>query len=367
MAALLLCAAASLRGAAGAPTTVVVILADDVDDTLLPLMDVMPNTQKLIQQNGVTFANSFVTTAVCCPSRSSIMSGLYQHNHRCLRNDIPGGCSSPWWKENVERNRTFAVHLQKAGWRTFYGGKYLNQYAMDKAGVAHIPPGWTDWLGLRGNSVYYNYVLSKDGKAEHHGKDYAADYLVDLLANRTADFLRSTFKAAPSANVLAMVGTPAAHSPYDVAPQFSHDFPNASGQAPRTPNWNVGREGKHWLVGQHHVMKQGEIMFSDSTFRRRLMTLESLDSLVGTVLSALEEGGEARVAESWVFFTADNGFHSGQFTMPDDKRLPYEFDIRVPLIVRPPKRADIHGLAPFHTVGGSAAAASAHPYPAGGW
>ena len=63
------------------------------------------------------------------------MSGLYQHNHRCLRNDIPGGCSSPWWKENVERNRTFAVHLQKAGWRTFYGGKYLNQYAMDKAGV----------------------------------------------------------------------------------------------------------------------------------------------------------------------------------------------------------------------------------------
>jgi N-acetylglucosamine-6-sulfatase len=72
-------------------------------------------------------------------------------------------------------------------------------------------------------------------------------------------------------------------------------------------------------------MKKGEIMFSDSTFRRRLMTLKSLDSLVGTVLSALEEGGEARVAEGWVFFTADNGFHSGQFTMPDDKRLPYEF------------------------------------------
>ena len=38
----------------------------------------------------------------------------------------------------------------------------------------------------------------------------------------------------------------------------------------------------------------------------------------------------------------------------------------MPLIVRPPKRADTRGLAPFHTVGSSAAAASAHPYPAGG-
>jgi hypothetical protein len=33
---------------------------------------------------------------------------------------------------------------------------------------------------------------------------------------------------------------------------------------------------------------------SDSTFRRRLMTLESLDDLVGTVLKALKDGGAAR-------------------------------------------------------------------------
>jgi hypothetical protein len=57
-------------------TTVVVILADDVDDTLLPLTKVMPNLRELVQQDGITFSNSFVTTAVCCPSRSSIMSGL---------------------------------------------------------------------------------------------------------------------------------------------------------------------------------------------------------------------------------------------------------------------------------------------------
>jgi len=113
-------------------------------------------------------------------------------------------------------------------------------------------------------------------------------------------------------------------------------------------------------------MKEGEILFSDSTYRRRLMTLESLDDLVGTVIAALKEASPAREANSWVFFTADNGFHSGQFTMPDDKRLPYEFDIRVPLIVRPPKTARRNGIGEngLHSFGTGERMAA--PYPAGG-
>ena len=73
---LLTVAVSAEEPAAGGTTTVVVILADDVDDTLLPLTKVMPNLRELVQQDGITFSNSFVTTAVCCPSRSSIMSGL---------------------------------------------------------------------------------------------------------------------------------------------------------------------------------------------------------------------------------------------------------------------------------------------------
>jgi N-acetylglucosamine-6-sulfatase len=81
-------------------------------------------------------------------------------------------------------------------------------------------------------------------------------------------------------------------------------------------------------------MGPGEIAFSDLTYRRRLMTLRSLDDLIGKVIDALDATG--RLERAHIFFTSDNGFHLGQFTMPDDKRLPYDDDLRVPLIVRSP-------------------------------
>ena len=34
--------------------------------------------------------------------------------------------------------------------------------------------------------------------------------------------------------------------------------------------------------------------------------------------------------------SSDHGYHLGEFSMPIDKRQPYEFDIRVPFILRGP-------------------------------
>ena len=51
------------------------------------------------------------------------------------------------------------------------------------------------------------------------------------------------------------------------------------------------------------------------------MTLQSLDDLVGRLFTTLEEATN-RLDSSYFFFASDNGFHSGQWTMPDDKRLP---------------------------------------------
>ena len=74
-------------------------------------------------------------------------------------------------------------HLfQSAGYETFFAGKYLNRYGFpDAGGVGRVPPGWSHWRALVGNSVYYNYTLSIDGKPEFHGNDYEKDYFTDVV------------------------------------------------------------------------------------------------------------------------------------------------------------------------------------------
>ena len=83
---------------------------------------------------------------------------------RCVRNDVEGGCGGEWFREHVEPS-VFATRLAKAGWDTGYFGKYLNTYGEEPDGLSHVPPGWATWLGLQGNSRYYNYTLSANGRA----------------------------------------------------------------------------------------------------------------------------------------------------------------------------------------------------------
>src|SRR5215208_7098899 len=60
-----------------AQPNIVFILTDDMrkDD-----LKYMPNTKALLQDKGMSFENAFVSNALCCPYRSTIMRGQYSHN-----------------------------------------------------------------------------------------------------------------------------------------------------------------------------------------------------------------------------------------------------------------------------------------------
>jgi arylsulfatase A-like enzyme len=42
---------------------------------------VMPNTMRLLMRHGTKFTDYIATTAQCCPSRASLLTGQYAHNH----------------------------------------------------------------------------------------------------------------------------------------------------------------------------------------------------------------------------------------------------------------------------------------------
>ncbi|MCI0634331.1 MAG: sulfatase-like hydrolase/transferase, partial [Actinobacteria bacterium] len=140
----------------GKRPNIVVVVTDD--QTLASLSAAtMPSTVALIGGGGTEFTNAVVTTPLCCPSRASMLTGQYAHNHGTLGN-------TPGYQALRQKANTLPVWLRRAGYVTAHVGKYLNRY---KASVEHpteVAPGWDEWhtvIDPAGKFVrYYDYRLS---------------------------------------------------------------------------------------------------------------------------------------------------------------------------------------------------------------
>lgn len=310
---------------------IVFILTDD-QDVQLGGMTPLVKTKKLIASHGITFTNAFASTPICCPSRSTILTGRYQHNHGVLNNSVPGNCNGRNWQRGPEQD-TFAVHLKQANYTTAYLGKYLNQYGNIKTGgPEHVPPGWDHWTALVGNSKYYNYTLSKNGVVEFHQDDPKEDYFTDLITKRAMNFLRNY--NVTSGPFFMMLSPPTCHAPFTPHPRYHRYFSEL--KAPRTPNFNISnREDKHWLLRHAPEFLSDDLVdYIDETFRNRWRTLLSVDDMVEKIVETLQEKNV--LDNTYIIFTSDHGYHLGQFSLPIDKRQAYEFDVRIPLMIRGP-------------------------------
>jgi N-acetylglucosamine-6-sulfatase len=80
-------------------------------------------------------------------------------------------------------------------------------------------------------------------------------------------------------------------------------------------------------------LTQGSVDYFEELYRKRLRSLQSVDQMVGRLVSVLRDTGE--LSNTYILFTSDNGFHLGEHRL-EAKATPYEEAIGVPLLVRGP-------------------------------
>lgn len=301
---------------------IVLIMTDD-QDVELGSLNYMPYLMDQLRDQGAYFPNAYCSTPICCPSRSSLLTGLYIHNHEVYTNNR--NCSSYRWQQTHER-RSFATYLSAAGYRTGYFGKYLNKY-----NGSHIPAGWHEWAGLIKNSRYYNYTVMRNGNFVKYGDQYPRDYYPHVITSEGLQFLKKS--RGSSQPMMLVLSYPAPHGPEDSAPEHSHRFFNATDHNTLSYNYAPNPD-KQWLLQFTGRMQDIEVKFTDILMTKRLQTLQTVDESVAKVVAALRDLGE--LDNTYIFYTSDHGYHLGQFGLVKGKSMPFEFDIKVPFLVRGP-------------------------------
>jgi N-acetylglucosamine-6-sulfatase len=309
----------AFAGPAGAaqPNIVFIITDDQRWDTL----SYMPTVQSELVGRGVTFQNAFVTNPLCCPSRSSILTGTYSHTNRVYTNaESMGGF------KNFRDGSTLATWLDDAGYETALIGKYLVGYP----GGPYVPPGWDRWVGLTPGDVevesglgYYTYGYNIDGQDFPFVEQ--ATYSTDFLAQEAVSFLQSAPR--PFFLYFAPFGPHAPATPAERHASAFSDLP-----AWRPPSYNERRisDKPPWVRAKPRFSAAKRA--SLDAFRiDQLRSLLAVDDGVASILQTLSESGE--LANTIFVYMTDNGYLWGEHRLTR-KIYPYEESIRTPFVVR---------------------------------
>lgn len=291
---------------------IVVIFSDDQQYQSLKAM---PFVSK--RDDWVNFSNSMVNTALCCPSRATMLTG-----QTASHSGIEQNADAAKFKDRS----TLADWLAADGYSTGFIGKYLNKFPWDES-EDYIPDGWDYWVSYSGKQGYRDYTLNENGRMVV--RDDPKDYSTDVFTDKTVEFIEA---ADPDRPFFAMVSYFAPHGPW-VSPKRHKGekvkrIPRTAAFAERDvsdkPEWirempRPNRAERRALLGKRLDHQR---------------TLLAIDEGVRKIFKALTERGE--LDETIVIYTTDHGIALGDHRYAK-KNCAYEACSRVPLLIRAPR------------------------------
>jgi N-acetylglucosamine-6-sulfatase len=365
------------------------------DDWTLRIASRMPNFRRLAGM-GATFANAFVSYDLCCPARTTFLTGQYAHNHGVRSNFF---LSRGGFKSFRTAGNSLPVWLQRAGYRTAFVGKYLNEYG--STAPREIPPGWNDWHGLIDYSTYnyFNWAINENGRVDYHGDRAYADALIAFARAGVQGRIRSvgdalavmnaTFKPVDyyglarerdyQVDVVGRIADQAlrrliragaarpgggSRTPFflwytPIAAHKEGDYERVAGLRPGPPQAVDPRPPTRYAhtydaVGPPSDPSIDEADVSDKPAtvsgrprmspdvitgiarneRGRLGAARAADDAIGRLLDTLRQAGQ--LDDTLFVYTTDQGYLQGQHRIPDNKYFAYEPGIHIPLVMAGP-------------------------------
>jgi arylsulfatase A-like enzyme len=391
----LLCAAvagsAALPGGATAaeqrPSFVVIQTDDQTLDGLYaaysaypgaPATRAMPNTINLIAKRGMTFNRYYVSYSLCCPSRVTLLTGRYAHNHNVRGNVPPEGGYTGFSIRNAY-SHNIATWLQGAGYRTIHIGKFLNGYGDEPFDDGKtVPPGWDAWhtvLKADTTHYYYGYTLNNDGvisppygeSGSWDTREYGirddigcplaptnglpCNYETDVFNSMAEQELAGT---PPTRPFYMQVDYTAPHGDFrrpagpEPPPRYYDWFKGARPPHDHSEGLNEGNvNDKPRFIREAEPLTPTELHTYRVYWQKQLESLRGIDDGVKEIVDTL--GALHRLSNTYIILTSDNGFFFGEHRLAGGKFLAYEPSTHLPFLIRGP------GIKPGSSTGELAA------------
>ena len=273
-----------------------------------------PNIDRLAHE-GMKFINYYSGAAVCAPARSVLMTGLHTGHTRVRGNFGEGGVVGLGGKKGRvpirQEDLTVAEYLKENGYKTGMIGKW--GLGEPKTSGEPNKKGFDYFFGFynqrRAHSYYPEFVWENNLKVILYGNENEQNhqYTHDIFANKAISFIDRNYMKPFFLYIPLCIP----HSRYEL------------------PDKGIYNEKKNWTELQK--LYAAMVSRMDETIGRIMKRLESLGIDNNTYIFFTSDNGPAEIVNDWQIFNS-NGIFRGM------KRDPYEGGIRVPFIVRHPKK-----------------------------